>query len=830
VPPGLRFLPVAGNDCAVKSRSAPLVAVLALLAAGVAAEPAAPGRPADYLSRYDIAWSVPSRDSSGSMPLGGGDLGVNVWVENGDLLFYAAQSGAFDKNGEALKLGRFRFTLDPNPLLGGTFRQELDVREGCIRVTGESPSAGKVTVKVWVEAGRSAVHLDVAAERPLALTATYESWRYRDVDLPPEHRPAAGRRSSIFDFDGYQVNVVKRGDTIEPGADGIVWWHDVGREFNAFDFSLQTEGLTALKPRLWDPLVQRVSGGLMRGANLAFAGTADGVYADTPYRAWRYRSRAPARTQRIEVFARVAQPVTPSAWKDDLARIAGAPADPDRRWREHVAWWDAFWAQAYVIINPQRGEADNGWRVGRNYNLFRAQLGGSERGDAPVKFNGGNLTFDAKLVNPGYNFGPDYRRWGGWSYTAANQQLVYWGYLKNGDFAAMLPQFDVYRRALGNAEARTRAHWGHGGAAFAEQFQHSGMPVASHYGFLEHGFSFFQRPEGTPPGEMANPWISTLYAGELDFALMILEYQRFSGRDISPYLPFIFACLEFYDQHYQQVHRAATGRPLDENGRLVIFPSTPGEHHLNSTNPSDAIAGLIAVTDGLRGLPPGVLDPGQLAYAAGLRRRIPPLPTYKAMVDGRARTFFGLSEKDGGDGSSRQPGLFGLFPYAVVHRGGDHFDWMADTWDCREPAAQKIAYIGWQRTPIYLALLGRAEEARETISRKLEDAARLPESGQSKPNRFPTFWGPGYDWAPDHNWGGSGLIGLEDMLLQTPGDAIYLLPAWPKEWDVEFKLHAPKNTIVQARYAGGKLLELTVTPPERARDIIYAGERGDAKK
>ena len=32
------------------------------------------------------------------------------------------------------------------------------------------------------------------------------------------------------------------------------------------------------------------------------------------------------------------------------------------------------------------------------------------------------------------------------------------------------------------------------------------------------------------------------------------------------------------------------------------------------------------------------------------------------------------------------------------------------------------------------------------------------------------------------------MIALQRMLLQYDGDEIYLLPAWPKDWDVEFKL------------------------------------------
>lgn len=72
--------------------------------------------------------------------------------------------------------------------------------------------------------------------------------------------------------------------------------------------------------------------------------------------------------------------------------------------------------------------------------------------------------------------------------------------------------------------------------------------------------------------------------------------------------------------------------------------------------------------------------------------------------------------------------------------------------------------------------------------------------------RFPSFWGPGFDWTPDHNWGGSGMIALQEMLLQTPGGNPLRLPAWPKDWDVDFRLWAPGQTLVNVCYEGGKLL------------------------
>ena len=67
-------------------------------------------------SAYNVVWTTPSRDSSGSMPIGNGDIGLNVWVEqDGDLRFYIAKTDAWSENVRLLKLGGVRIRLSPNP-------------------------------------------------------------------------------------------------------------------------------------------------------------------------------------------------------------------------------------------------------------------------------------------------------------------------------------------------------------------------------------------------------------------------------------------------------------------------------------------------------------------------------------------------------------------------------------------------------------------------------------------------------------------------------------------------------------------------------------------
>ncbi|MNG41367.1 hypothetical protein D3C84_1305100 [compost metagenome] len=58
------------------------------------------------------------------------------------------------------------------------------------------------------------------------------------------------------------------------------------------------------------------------------------------------------------------------------------------------------------------------------------------------------------------------------------------------------------------------------------------------------------------------------------------------------------------------------------------------------------------------------------------------------------------------------------------------------------------------------------------------------------------------------------------MIMQSEGDKIVLLPAWSKNWNVNFKLNAPMNTIVEGRVENGAVKDLKVFPESRRKDII----------
>ena len=84
------------------------------------------------LNQNNIIWTSQSKNSSESMPCGGGDIGLNVWVEKGNLYVYMARSGSFDENNALLKAGRLKISFAPNIFDGSYFKQELHLEQGML--------------------------------------------------------------------------------------------------------------------------------------------------------------------------------------------------------------------------------------------------------------------------------------------------------------------------------------------------------------------------------------------------------------------------------------------------------------------------------------------------------------------------------------------------------------------------------------------------------------------------------------------------------------------------------------------------------------------------
>lgn len=246
----------------------------------------------------------------------------------------------------------------------------------------------------------------------------------------------------------------------------------------------------------------------------------------------------------------------------------------------------------------------------------------------------------------------------------------------------------------------------------------------------------------------------------------------------------------------------------------MIVPGNGLEYAGDATNPVDAVSGLHAITEVLLrypGLPSADRDRIKRIHGT-----LPPIPV------------------------GRRQGVASVLPARSYHQ------------DCNkwEPIEHNVAFpnrrIGVVR-PDSLRLL------RDTWDTIPEDRARLCKQDSSwmanlanavamaSPGlatrraiykmgnttapqaRSPAFFGPGHDWLPDFNWGGAGMTGVEEMLLcPEPGAAgkLHLFAGWPADRDVEFKLHAPGKTLVEASLKDGDPAWLKITPELRLKDVV----------
>lgn len=717
------------------------------------------------------------------MPCGGGDIGLNVWVENGDILFYMSRSGAFDEHNTLLKQGRIRIRLSSNPFGGDKFRQELALDEGCVKIYGEN-NGQKTMARIWVDIFNPVIRIDIENNKNTTAEIHYENWRYKDRLL----RKQEGNQNS-YKW-AVPENLKTKKDSVSFDKERILFYH-WNKNYTVFDETVKQQGLLAYISDIQNPIRNLVSGGYIEAKGFDVTSEGDGVYGQTDYRSWILSNSRPTRNISVSIALNIEQTEDLNQWKHNLYK----PVLSDRN--KNLEWWKSFWQRSYIHI-PSFCQDKEAYQVGRNYQLFRYMLACNAYGKYPTKFNGGLFTFDPASVDSLFAFTPDFRKWGGGTFTAQNQRLVYFPMLKNGDDDMLPSQFDFYKNLLPVAELRSKVYWGHNGACFTEQLENFGLPNPSEYGW--------KRPGSYDKGLEYNAWLEYQWDTVLEFCYMILQYNIYTGVNIDEYLPLIKSCLVFFDEHYQYLAKQRGRKSLDGNGKLILYPGSACETYKMAYNASSTIAALYTVTTSLLKYQEMIKDTNGVRYFTELKNRIPEIPLHT--VSGK--TMIAPAKLWERVNNVETPQLYPVYPWGMYSIGNNNIEVALNTWKYDRDAIRFRNYIGWKQDAIWAARLGLAKDAWTLVKGKLKDGN----------HRFSAFWGPGYDWTPDHNWGGSGMIALQEMLVQETSDSkIILLPSWPKDIDVSFKLHLAKNTIIECKYEKGKVTYLNILPKERLSDL-----------
>lgn len=877
--------------------------------------------PGAELTHYNVVWDSPSADARGSMPIGNGDLGANVWVDpSGDLIFFIGKTDAWDENVRLLKLTKVRVKFDPALDVKRKFHWELNLRDGVIEIHD-----GKMRVRLWVDANHPVVQVDATSlgGRPIAATASLEPWRKEKRSIGNPYDTDNENFSTSFTT----LPPFSYPDVILPRAPRqIGWYHrDVVSPWLA---SLKLQKLEALATTGQDPILNRTFGGIVRGDDFVSVSNT------------KMKTKEPTKDISLRICALTRITDTPEQWvsavekqADDIEKLS-----VDQRWQAHCRWWNEFWNRSWIFVSggdslnlpvnsqpwrigvasdgssrfrgeisdpqiigralspeeiaalaakphtgatalpkilakanpgltngctlaawikPAAGEAGRildqctagqpdgltfdaypglslRWIVGKNTMVQRdclkpgewqhvaatvdaatgvrriylaGKLVKEERGDAspgsvavtrayllqrwinacggrgayPIKFNGSIFVVD----NP---FDADYRRWGG-GYWFQNTRLIYWSMLDAGDFDLMKPLFAMYMKALPEREFATKTYYGHDGAFFPETMTFWGC-------YLDQGILGYGTDRtGKPDGLTDNQYIRRYWQGGIELVAMMLDYydftqdKQFRQRTL---IPFASPIIAFFDQHWSR----------GADGKMLFHPSQSLETWWDCTDPTPEIAGLRFVIPRLEKLVnnPELKNAWQKTLDA-----LPPIP-FSAGAPKRILP----AEKFADQHNSENPELYAVFPYRLftLADGDAALAIGRNTFDVRQFPENG----GWQQNSIQAALLGLTA----TAQRYVVDSAFRHASGF----RFPAMWGPNYDWTPDQDHGTVMMSALQRMLIQYDDGKIYVLPAWPRNWNVNFKLRAPENTVVQGVYRDGKLAELKVSPASRRKDVV----------
>ncbi|MDO4551501.1 MAG: DUF5703 domain-containing protein [Planctomycetia bacterium] len=435
---------------------------------------------------------------------------------------------------------------------------------------------------------------------------------------------------------------------------------------------------------------------------------------------------------------------------------------------------------------------NNHWKVSedtdvltKTYALQRYVDACAGRGNFAIMFNGSIFT----VPHSSGKGHADYRRWGS-GYWWQNCRLPYYSKFMAGDFDLMKPFFTQYYALLPLCEYRVQKYMGKKGAYYPECIYFWGDVFKQSYGTLP----WHQRKDRLQQSR----WHKWEWVSGLELAHMMLMYYEYTADEAflrEKAVPLANSVVTFFDEYYSTD---------EKTGKLVMHPSQAVETWWECTNPAPEVAGLHAVLTRLLQLPKSMTSSQQREYWEKLQKKIPDVPLW---TDQNGRTRLAPAEKFAKKSNIENPELYPVFPFRLYSFEKPNCEYAINALNYRWDRGA----FGWRQEDLFMAHLGLTEQATDNLLKR----ARKKDAD----SRFPVFWGPNYDWTPDQCHGGVLTAGIQSLIMQTDGKKIFLFPAFSPKWNVDFKLHAPQNTVIQGSLKDGKV-SLIVTPESRRQDII----------
>ena len=435
------------------------------------------------LVKCNVIWDSPSQNSSGSMPLGNGDIGMNVWVEeNGDLLFFISKTDSWSDAGRLLKLGQVRVRLNPS-LAARPFRQELHLENGQITVrSGADGSATKL--RLWIDANNPVIHLEGESQKNIEAEASLIIWRNADRAMQ-ESDAALGVKES-------KTPIIEKADIALPAKDNkIVWYHR--NAYSTLPISMKVQGLESAMNLVHDPLLNRTFGGCITGKEMMHTAAKDATQT--------LKTIKPTRQFDLSISILSVQTESLEQWQEKLNILVDKEqkSNHQKQWIAHCQWWKMFWNRSWINVQtpedkteasaaelakrlqeredfqllgkkglhdinhilPKVSVEPAGQIVNRGYALQRFITAAGGRGAYPIKNDGSIFTFNSR--NSKNLQDADFRLHGPLYWFLDAGTTTCGPMLRSGDFDLLKPLFSMYHDMVPMAKARTKIYYNHEG-------------------------------------------------------------------------------------------------------------------------------------------------------------------------------------------------------------------------------------------------------------------------------------------------------------------------------------------------------------------------------
>ena len=169
------------------------------------------------LTSYNVAYASQSKNQLGSMPMGNGDIGSNVWVDTlGTIHFLISKTDAYSEIGRLLKIGQVDVKITPNILDAKQFSQTLIVHDGVISIKANKGNQS-VNILCYIDANHPVIQVQGNSTIPVQVEVTNAMWRKESSALVGHDRHSGygvGFRETLF---------MKEKDTVLIQPNALMW-------------------------------------------------------------------------------------------------------------------------------------------------------------------------------------------------------------------------------------------------------------------------------------------------------------------------------------------------------------------------------------------------------------------------------------------------------------------------------------------------------------------------------------------------------------------------------------------------------------------------------